>query len=247
MGLAKGFGSSFGKVVLPAAKEDQSRNLRLPHPRHATMATGERLAGESLRLLRTPNPSFNLDHGALGRRQVGLKKGCEAAVSGGARKPRCDAEGVALVALAANWRDSRRSFSSEHKLKLNGSSISLKYYGPVHTDGDISVTFGEADILHAADTYWNGIYPFIDYSTGGGIDGMIAASDANLAATKDKTIIIPGHGKPVSWSQSGRTLPRSKSKDDRETRRSRQRRPLPLMLSGATSSSTPRLLHQVSL
>src|SRR3984893_12748254 len=69
-------------------------------------------------------------------------------------------------------------FSSEHKLKLNGSSISLKYYGPAHTDVDISVTFGEADILHAADTYWNGIYPFMDYSTGGGIDGMIAASDA---------------------------------------------------------------------
>jgi len=71
MGLAKGFGSStltFGKVVLPAAKEDQSRNLRLPHPRHATMATGERLAGERL------HPSFNLDHGALGRRQVGLSK-----------------------------------------------------------------------------------------------------------------------------------------------------------------------------
>ncbi len=89
-------------------------------------------------------------------------------------------------------------FSSEHKLKLNGSSISLKYYRPAHTDGDISVTFGEADVLHAADTYWNGIYPFIDYSTGGGIDGMIAASDANLAATTDKTIIIPGHGKPVS-------------------------------------------------
>jgi hypothetical protein len=44
----------------------------------------------------------------------------------------------------------------------------------------------------------NGIYPFIDYSTGGGIDDMIAASDANLAATTDKTIIIPGHGKPVS-------------------------------------------------
>jgi hypothetical protein len=34
--------------------------------------------------------------------------------------------------------------------------------------------------------------------TGGGIDGMIAASDANLAATTDKTIIISGHGKPVS-------------------------------------------------
>jgi glyoxylase-like metal-dependent hydrolase (beta-lactamase superfamily II) len=60
------------------------------------------------------------------------------------------------------------------------------------------VTFAEADILHVADTYWNGIYPFIDYSTGGSIDGTIAASDANLAAATEKTIIIPGHGKPVS-------------------------------------------------
>jgi glyoxylase-like metal-dependent hydrolase (beta-lactamase superfamily II) len=33
---------------------------------------------------------------------------------------------------------------------------------------------------------------------GGSIDGMIAASDTNLAATTDETIIIPGHGKPVS-------------------------------------------------
>jgi glyoxylase-like metal-dependent hydrolase (beta-lactamase superfamily II) len=89
-------------------------------------------------------------------------------------------------------------FANERELKLNGSSIRLKYYGPAHTDGDISVTFHEADVLHTADTYWNGIYPFIDYSTGGSIDGMIAASEANLAATTDKTIIIPGHGKPVS-------------------------------------------------
>jgi glyoxylase-like metal-dependent hydrolase (beta-lactamase superfamily II) len=89
-------------------------------------------------------------------------------------------------------------FASERKLKLNGSSIDLKHYGPAHTDSDISVTFAEANIVHVADTYWNGIYPFIDYSTGGSIDGMIAASDANLAATTNDTIIIPGHGSPVS-------------------------------------------------
>jgi glyoxylase-like metal-dependent hydrolase (beta-lactamase superfamily II) len=88
--------------------------------------------------------------------------------------------------------------SGNRKLKLNGASIELKSYKPAHTDSDLSVTFGEADILHVGDTYWNGIYPFIDYSTGGSIDGMIAASDANLAAATDNTIIIPGHGKPVS-------------------------------------------------
>jgi hypothetical protein len=56
----------------------------------------------------------------------------------------------------------------------------------------LSVTFGEADILHVGDTYWNGIYPFIDYSTGGSIDGMIAASDANLAAATEKTLSFLG-------------------------------------------------------
>ncbi|SFJ03350.1 Glyoxylase, beta-lactamase superfamily II [Phyllobacterium sp. CL33Tsu] len=89
-------------------------------------------------------------------------------------------------------------FAKELSLKLNGESVSLKYYGPAHTDGDISVMFGEADVLHVGDTYWNGIYPFIDHSTGGSIDGMIAASEANLAASTNKTIIIPGHGNPVS-------------------------------------------------
>lgn len=89
-------------------------------------------------------------------------------------------------------------FSKEHSLKLNGQSLALKHYGPAHTDGDISVMFAEADALHVGDTYWNGIYPFIDYSTGGSIDGMIAASDANLAVSTDKTIIVPGHGTPVS-------------------------------------------------
>ena len=89
-------------------------------------------------------------------------------------------------------------FASEHKLKLNGASIDMKYYGPAHTDSDISVTFAEANVVHVGDTFWNGIYPFIDYSTGGSIDGMIAASDANLAATNNDTVIIPGHGKPVS-------------------------------------------------
>jgi glyoxylase-like metal-dependent hydrolase (beta-lactamase superfamily II) len=89
-------------------------------------------------------------------------------------------------------------FTQSMDMALNGATIGLKSYGAAHTDSDISVTFAEADILHAGDTYWNGIYPFIDYSTGGSIDGMIAASDANLAASTKSTIIIPGHGNPVS-------------------------------------------------
>ena len=88
--------------------------------------------------------------------------------------------------------------ATERTVKLNGSTVALKYYGAAHTDSDISVTFTEADILHTGDTFWNGIYPFIDYSTGGNIDGMIRAADVNLAAATDRTLVIPGHGQPVS-------------------------------------------------
>src|ERR1700745_4279302 len=89
-------------------------------------------------------------------------------------------------------------FSSEMTLTLNRSTLHLKHYGPAHTDSDISVTIPEADILHCGDTYWNGIYPFIDYSTGGNINGMIKAAEANIAAVTDTTIVIPGHGQPMS-------------------------------------------------
>src|SRR3974377_2094067 len=61
-------------------------------------------------------------------------------------------------------------------------------------DSDISVVFEEADVIHVGDTWWNGFYPFIDYSTGGCIDGMIGATKRNLSVVTDKTIIVPGHG-----------------------------------------------------
>src|SRR3974390_1054072 len=89
-------------------------------------------------------------------------------------------------------------FSSDMTVDLNRSKLALKYYGPAHTDSDISVTFPEADILHCGDTYWNGIYPFIHYPTGGTIEGRIKAAEANVAAVTDETIVIPGHGQPVS-------------------------------------------------
>jgi glyoxylase-like metal-dependent hydrolase (beta-lactamase superfamily II) len=82
----------------------------------------------------------------------------------------------------------------EQTLKLNGQTLKLKYYGPAHTDSDISVFFEEANVIHVADTFWNGIYPFVDYSTGGSIDGQIQAAEANVKMVDAETIVIPGHG-----------------------------------------------------
>ena len=84
--------------------------------------------------------------------------------------------------------------TKDRKIHHNGTTLALDYYGPCHTDSDISVYFTDADVLHVGDTWWNGYFPFIDYNTGGSIDGMIRAANANVARVSDKTIIIPGHG-----------------------------------------------------
>ena len=85
-------------------------------------------------------------------------------------------------------------FKKDLKLHLNGAALTLEYYSPAHTDSDIFIEFTDADIIHVADTFWNGHFPFIDYSTGGSIDGAIRAAEANVARVADKTIVIPGHG-----------------------------------------------------
>jgi glyoxylase-like metal-dependent hydrolase (beta-lactamase superfamily II) len=87
-----------------------------------------------------------------------------------------------------------KTFATKETLKLNGATLALAHYAPAHTDTDISIHFTEADVIHAGDTWFNGFYPFIDYSSGGNINGMIAAAEHTLSMAGAKTIIIPGHG-----------------------------------------------------
>ena len=51
--------------------------------------------------------------------------------------------------------------------------------------------------MHVGDTWFNGMYPFIDVNAGGSIDGFVRALDQALALADENTKIIPGHG-PVS-------------------------------------------------
>ena len=79
-------------------------------------------------------------------------------------------------------------------LHFNDTTVALEPYTAGHTDTDVRVTFREVDVVRLGDTWWNGQYPFMDYSTGGSIDGMIRAAEENVYAVTDKTTIIPGHG-----------------------------------------------------
>jgi glyoxylase-like metal-dependent hydrolase (beta-lactamase superfamily II) len=81
-----------------------------------------------------------------------------------------------------------------HVVRFNGEVVRIRPYQPGHTDGDLSVYFERSDVLQTGDTFWNGVYPFIDYVTGGGIDGAIRAARMNIELAGPKTRIIPGHG-----------------------------------------------------
>jgi hypothetical protein len=50
------------------------------------------------------------------------------------------------------------------------------------------------------DTYVKDQYPFIDRSSEGSIDGLIAASEAVLSRSDGSTKIIPGHGELANKS-----------------------------------------------
>jgi cyclase len=89
------------------------------------------------------------------------------------------------------------TFEDGVTLHLNGQTIEAIHVESAHTDGDSIVYFHEADLLHMGDTFFAGMYPFIDTSSGGAIDGMIAAADRGLAIAGPATRIIPGHG-PLS-------------------------------------------------
>jgi len=86
------------------------------------------------------------------------------------------------------------TFTDSISFHLNGEEIRVFHVPRAHTDGDAIVHFTGSDVVHTGDVFWNGIYPFVDYSSGGSITGTIAACDKVLAMVTDRTRIIPGHG-----------------------------------------------------
>ncbi|MEX2525611.1 MAG: MBL fold metallo-hydrolase [Gammaproteobacteria bacterium] len=86
------------------------------------------------------------------------------------------------------------SFSHDVTFHVNGEDTRVFHVAHAHTDGDSVVHFPESNVVHTGDTWFHGNYPFIDISSGGSIDGMIAAVEKILALVDDDTRIIPGHG-----------------------------------------------------
>lgn len=86
------------------------------------------------------------------------------------------------------------TFNDQLSLHLNGESVVAYHQSHAHTDGDSIIHFPDSNVIHMGDTYFNIGYPFIDSSSGGNINGVIAANAFALTLANDTTQIIPGHG-----------------------------------------------------
>jgi len=89
------------------------------------------------------------------------------------------------------------TFTDSLTLYFNGDEIQVIHVEKAHSDADILIYFRKANVIHTGDLYFTVLYPFIDVSHGGSIDGMIAAAERIISMIDENTKIIPGHG-PLS-------------------------------------------------
>lgn len=89
------------------------------------------------------------------------------------------------------------TFTQGMTFHINGDSLVVTHVPHAHTDGDAIVHFTKANVIHTGDTFVSAGLPFIDRSSGGSIDGVIAVAERVYAMADDRTRIIPGHG-PVA-------------------------------------------------
>jgi cyclase len=91
-----------------------------------------------------------------------------------------------------------QTFADSYELQANGETLALQYVAPAHTDTDIYVHFERANVIQVGDLLFNSMYPYIDSSTGGKINGMIAGADKILSLADNETKIVAGHGPILS-------------------------------------------------
>jgi cyclase len=93
------------------------------------------------------------------------------------------------------------TFADAVTFHLNGEDMHAFHVPPAHTDGDALVHFRRADVIHMGDIYFSRGFPFVDLSSGGSVEGLIAAVDRVLAMASSKTKLIPGHGPLSTWAE----------------------------------------------
>ena len=80
-------------------------------------------------------------------------------------------------------------------LHFNGDEIRAFHAPNAHSDGDLLYQFVKANVLHTGDLFIPNAIPFIAFSGGGSLDGMICGADRILELCDEATRVVPGHGR----------------------------------------------------
>lgn len=109
-------------------------------------------------------------------------------------------QGTTPAAPSGAW-PSDTYFQPFHDVYFNGENVRLIHAPNAHTDGDSIVHFRGSDVIATGDIFTTVMYPFIDHSRGGNINGIIAGLNTVLDLAVPKwqqeggTMIVPGHGR----------------------------------------------------
>jgi cyclase len=87
-----------------------------------------------------------------------------------------------------------KTFYKSGSVDFGGRNVEYWHLPRAHTDGDVAVFFGDANVLAASDLVSVGRYPVPDYSTGGWIGGLLDATQALLDRTDGRTRVIAANG-----------------------------------------------------
>jgi len=86
------------------------------------------------------------------------------------------------------------TFDHDVTVHLNGEDIRALHFPAGHTDGDSIIFFPKANVVHMGDDYVRYGFPFIDVTSGGSVQGMIAACEKVIPMLPPDVKVIPGHG-----------------------------------------------------
>jgi len=86
------------------------------------------------------------------------------------------------------------TFEHDVTVHLNGEDIRALHFPAGHTDGDAVIFFPKNNVVHMGDDFVRYGFPFIDVSSGGSVQGMIAAMEKVSGELPADVKVIPGHG-----------------------------------------------------
>jgi cyclase len=132
------------------------------------------------------NAIFGVDSTIIAHSNVRKRLGQENINRAGQKVPSAPKEALPLI-----------TFDETLSVHFNGEEIKAIHYPRGHTDGDGVIFFTRSNVVHMGDEFVTNRFPFIDFNSGGSVEGLVKNIGDVIGKLPADVKIIPGHG-PLS-------------------------------------------------